>query len=372
MSLNYLAPIGTMSYGICGVNLLTSLHNLNKEVSLFPISGRIEKPANHHIEALEKALEKAKTFDYNAPSLRLYHQFALQESIGKGLKTGYTFFELDKLQPHEVHQLNYLDIVFSPSEWAKQVMINSGVTSQIEILNPGIDKQIFDNTQPANITTDQPNTTIFLSCGKWEYRKSHDVVLDAFNAAFTPNDNVLLITLCFNPIITNGFNGPEESKAWEITYLNSKMGQAKKINVINQRFETQSEIASIMKVVDCGLFPSRAEGWNMPATEMLSLGKHCIMSNYSAHTEFAEKAGARLIQIEQLEEAYAPPFFPEGKGNWAAYTQNSFDQFVELMREVHQEKQSGKLVENKQGRVLFTDIITWENSAKKLCSILKL
>lgn len=370
--LNFLTPYCSTSYGICGVNLLTALNKLEKEVSLFPISGRIEKPADHHIEALEKALEKAKTFDYDAPSLRLYHQFALQESIGKGLKTGYTFFELDTLQPHEVHQLNYLDIVFSPSEWAKKVMIKNGVTTKIEILNPGIDKLIFDQAKPADITTDQKNTTIFLSCGKWEYRKAHDVILDAFNSAFEPNDNVLLITLCFNPIITNGFNGPEESKAWETTYLNSKMGQAKRINVINQRFETQSEIASIMKAVDCGLFPSRAEGWNMPAAEMLYLGKHCIMSDYSAHTEFAKNGGARLIPITELEEAYAPPFFPEGRGNWAGYNKDSFEQFVYLMRQVHYEKQNGELGINKQGRTLFSDIITWENSAKKLCAILEI
>ena len=34
---------------------------------------------------------------------------------------------------------------------------------------------------------------MFLACGKWEARKGHDVIPDAFCRAFRPGDNVLLV-----------------------------------------------------------------------------------------------------------------------------------------------------------------------------------
>jgi hypothetical protein len=40
---------------------------------------------------------------------------------------------------------------------------------------------------------------VFLNVGKWEYRKGHDVLLEAFNKAFEPTDNVRLVMNCHNP-----------------------------------------------------------------------------------------------------------------------------------------------------------------------------
>lgn len=368
--LNYLAPINNVSYGIVGTNLLSALWQEGIEASLFPIGGGYQVPYKHHQEWLKKGLEKAIYFDHNAPSFRLYHQFALQEHIGRGLKFGYSFFELDKLQPHEVHQINCLDLMFSPSEWAKRVMIESGVKTPIQILMPGVDTILFDEAKPANITTDQPNPTVFLSCGKWELRKNHDGLLDCFNKAFEPKDNVLLITLHHNPIIFHNFNGPQESKKWNYMYANSKMGLAGKINIIDQKFETQAEIASIMKVADCGVCLSKAEGWDMPLAEMLYLGKQCIATNYSAHTQFAW-GNCHLVDINEKEEAFDGVFFKGGQGSWAKFGENQIDQTVELIRKVHRAKQEkGKLGFNYSGMELFTNHITYSNMAKRIKSIL--
>ena len=52
-----------------------------------------------------------------------------------------------------------------------------------------------------------------------------------------------------------------------------------------------------MSQVDCGVFPSRAEGRNLELLEMMSAGKHVITTDYSAHTEFCTKDNAGLVPI---------------------------------------------------------------------------
>ena len=64
-----------------------------------------------------------------------------------------------------------------------------------------------------------------------------------------------------------------------------------------------------MSKVDVGIFPSRAEGWNLEILELMSCGKHIITTNYSAHTEFCNKENALLVDIDELETAYDGKWF---------------------------------------------------------------
>ena len=52
-------------------------------------------------------------------------------------------------------------------------------------------------------------------------------------------------------------------------------------------------------MADCGLFPARAEGWNLELLEMMACGKQVIATNYSAHTEFCTKENSILIESDE-------------------------------------------------------------------------
>ena len=60
------------------------------------------------------------------------------------------------------------------------------------------------------------------------------------------------------------------SEKWKNLYIDSKNGH--KVRFID-RAKTQEEVYNIMAKVDCGIFPSRAEGWNL---ELLEL---CLAAN---------------------------------------------------------------------------------------------
>ena len=96
--------------------------------------------------------------------------------------------------------------------------------------------------------------------------------------------------MCDNPFIGEG------NQNWQNLYKNSKLGS--KIRMI-PRQKTHQDVMSIMRQADCGVFPSRAEGWNLELLEMMALGKDVIATNYSAHTEFCNENNCRLIEIKK-------------------------------------------------------------------------
>ena len=71
-------------------------------------------------------------------------------------------------------------------------------------------------------------------------------------------------------------------------------GLGNKIRMI-PRQKTQNDVYNIMIQTDCGVFPARAEGWNLELLEMMACGKQVIATNYSAHTEFCNPDNCRLI-----------------------------------------------------------------------------
>jgi glycosyltransferase involved in cell wall biosynthesis len=310
-------------------------------------------------------------YDPNAPCLRLYHQFLMHEFVGRGLHAGYTFFELDKLTADEIHQLNSLDVVFVASKWAEQVLRKSGVASpRICVARPGVDRTVFyPGVCPTPLAKQTPNTTVFLNVGKWSSLKGMDFLLEAFNAAFTPADDVLLIMACFNPLQVNGFDGPAESARWQAMYEASPLGLAGKVRVVPGRLPDQHAVASLMAAADCGFFPARGEGWNMPLAEMLGMGKWCVHTEYSAHTEFATAAGSLPIECGETEEAYDPPFIRPGVGNWALLGPSQLEQAVTHLRAAHRFRQGGVLV-NEKGPELFSRL-TWVNCAATIVENLR-
>ena len=120
-----------------------------------------------------------------------------------------------------------------------------------------------------------------------------------------------------------------------------------------------------MSRVDCGLFPSRAEGWNLEALELLACGKHLIITDYAGHTEFCTKENSRLVTIREKEMAYDGKWFDGKTGKWAKVGNPEVDQAAEHMREVHKLKSKGSLGLNEEG-VKTARRFSWKNTAKKI------
>jgi glycosyltransferase involved in cell wall biosynthesis len=360
MNINLIAPICNTSYGIVGSYLVDSLTKLGCKVALFPINDRNQLTCHPKlIDSIQQALNNAEMPNFDAPCIRLWHQFNMSQFVGRGIRVGFPIFELDTFTKQELHHLqNGCDSIFVCSKWADGVIEESVFNGRCDISNIiplGIDPEVF---YPAKSNR---KTTVFFNAGKWEVRKGHDILIDAFCQAFKPDDDVELWMLCHNQFYTE-----EENNRWEYKYrVNNSMEG--KVRILRPQ-ETQSQVADIMRQTDCGVFPYRAEGWNMELLEMMACGKQNIATNYSGPTEYANYNNCHMFTPTEMESAFDGKWF-KNQGNWAKLDNACVDVIIHAMQTVHGRKQ-------REGATICQEAVdtgkwfTWENTAKAVISAL--
>jgi glycosyltransferase involved in cell wall biosynthesis len=286
--------------------------------------------------------------------LRIWHQFDLAQFVGCEGRIGFPIFELDTFTPREIHHINNLDYMIVCSHWAQRIVKNHSKINpylSVDVCPLGVDRTIFNE----NINNPHDYYVTFLNIGKWEVRKGHDVIIQAFEKAFEPSDSVRLWMMCDNPFLSE-----KTIKAWQFQYKHGRLGS--KVSFLS-RVKTAHEVARIMGEADCGVFPARAEGWNLELLEMMSLGKQVIATNYSGHTEFCTDNNCMLLDVNELESAYDGIWF-HNQGNWAKLTDKHVDQIAEYMRMVYNKKKRSEGLTNFNG-IVTAQKFSWENSVKR-------
>jgi glycosyltransferase involved in cell wall biosynthesis len=348
--LNIIAPVNQLGYGVTGINFVKGINEAGHTPAL-TVLGHPDVPEDD-VEIIQEAVNASKTPNWEAPCVRIWHQHDMSMFVGRGTKIGMPIFELDRFTDLERHHLSFPDKLFVCSDWAKQVILNNFPDREgnVEVVPLGVDTKLF------RVNVSSRDETIFLNCGKWEVRKGHDILVEAFNQAFDESDKVELWMMCDNP-----FHNKEENFEWERLYKSSKLGT--KIRMI-PRQQTQKEVYEIMQQADCGVFPARAEGWNLELLEMMSCGKQVIATNYSGHTEFCNSENCNLIETSELEPAVDNKWF-RGQGQWAKMDEEQIKQIADQMRKIHQSKKEDRLRINQDG-IDTAKKYSWKNSSEIL------
>jgi len=344
--INLQTPINSLGYGVAGYNILKELYRRDPSVALYPIG-----QPDLDDDFIVGAVNNMRNLELDRPHVKIWHQHDLFQRVGRGKHFGFPIFELTEFDVRELTSMSHCDELLVCSEWAKEV-VNKSVGLKTSVVPLGVDTEIF---YPSRLLNSEK--TIFFNCGKWEKRKGHDILGECFNKAFTKTDNVELWMMCDNPFL------PEDKKnSWESLYKTS--GLSDKIRLI-PRQQHHQDVARLMNMVDCGVFPARAEGWNLELLEMMACGKHVIATNYSAHTEFCSPVNSRLVNTHNLETAFDGVFFDGKKGFWAELAEEQKDVIIEYMRDIHSLKQSGQLGINQNG-IDTANKFTWKNTVDKL------
>ncbi len=347
--LHLLSPHSRTGYGVTGAQLLRALRDAHIPVAFHPIGplDRTITDAAHIDSTLAGALVHP-----DAPSVRLSQQFDLTTHAGQGATAGFTIFERDAFTADELAGMRAQDALIVCSEWARSVCVANGLGDKpIHVVPLGVDRAIFNEHVPARQRT---GDTVFLQVGKLEPRKGQRELLRAFESAFTPNDSVRLVLSCTNPFI-----GRDEMDALLEPFRTSHM--AARIVIRTAELASLRAVAEVMATADCGVFAARAEGWNLEALEMLSMGKQVIATDFSAHTEYMNAGNARLVSIDGLEPALGGTL----TGRWAAWGDPQHEQLVAHLRDVHTARQAGTLSVNHAG-IATAEQFSWEHSAAAL------
>lgn len=357
MDINLLAPVNQLGYGVVGYNVLKSLVENDVNVAYFPIGNPSWDGSVESKDLINNAIRNGHYYNPAAESIRIWHQFELDKFVGHGDRIGWPIFELNTFDDRERHQLSNVDELIVCSQWAKDVIKQNGIKTKTSVVKLGVDTSKFFVDETARTTRPAwcKDTTIFLNIGKWEKRKGHEELCEAFSKAFEFNDNVELWMINHNPFIGR------INEDWKRKFATSKMGPNVKFF---DRFDSHEHLRILFNQVDCGIFPSHAEGWNLEIPEMMACGAHIIATNYSGHTEFLTEDNSKLIEVDGLEPAHdaiGGKWF-RGQGEWAKF---SVDALVERMREVHKLKQEGQLGINNPG-IETAKALSWKNTAEQI------
>lgn len=337
------------SYGLVTLNLLKELakrhtvdvHDFDKNSDLGEFNTLVRQ-----------CILPIPNLKYNSPSLRIAHQFDMAKRIGRGKSFGYTFSEVDSLTELEKVNLNSLDTVIVPTEWAKEIYHKEGIEN-IKVCPAGYDHTIFSPVEY------MPPKCVFLSLGKWEIRKQQGVIVECFKKAFGASDNVELWMSCDNRF------AQDFVEAQKSMYKQALGDRIKLIGHIS----APSGIARLMQQSYCFVAPSLAEGWNLPLLEAMACGKMNIATNYSGHTEFCTPETTVLIEPTGLTPAVDGMWFreksPTNCGNWCTYNQ---DDLIESMRLIYGKYKDGVVLNQKAHDA--AKYFTWEESSKTVEDIL--
>ena len=345
--LNYIGPICSTGYGLTSINILKNLIKYY-DITLSPISHQLAVDNEEDYNLCNSLLDSQKIIDIHAPCLKIWHQFDLASRIGKGEYFGFPIFELDTFDFKEKNHLNCADHLLVCSNWAKTIIENNKINKPVTVVPLGVDTSIFDANIPES-SYQNPNY-IFLTIGKWEIRKGHDVLIETFNKAFEENDNVELWLATSNPFLNQ-----EELQYWINLVDNSKLRS--KIKIFN-RLNSHHDVAKLIKYSNCGVYVSRAEGWNLELLETIVMNKPVIATNYSGHTEFCNSNNSFLVEINDNESAIDNKWF-FGNGKWAKIEKTQKDQIIEHMRYCYKNR-----ILTNNDYLGTKNTFSWKNTAK--------
>lgn len=211
--------------------------------------------------------------------------------------------------------------VWACSEFVRQGYIQSGVPAEKVAMVPlGIDPTRFNpHITPYDFSKNvytrhiKQDTFTFLFVGGTIARKGIDVLLDAYDRAFSARDNVTLIIKDFG---TNSFYA-NQGMGVLIKALQAKPGGANIVYLSEDM--TEGEIASLYAACDCLVHPYRGEGYGLPIAEAMACGKPTVVTNFGAALDFANAENSYLVsaRVQNLAEKRIGDMETVGYPYWA-------------------------------------------------------
>jgi glycosyltransferase involved in cell wall biosynthesis len=306
-------PFGSMhGWGVCTQSVakelsrLTPLTLLTENFSAEQVNGyldhlylrQITKPIKEFIKdqkgPLSGALIQAIYNDTLAP----------WEPVLRGeFNLGYIFSEQTTYAPEQIQTArDSFDVIAAGSSWCEMVLRGLGLDNVRTILQ-GVDPSVFNPSH--NQKSLYPDRFVVFSGGKFELRKSQDLVIAAFKRLLQKHDDALLVASWYNP-------WPQHMESMRLSrfvdyqpgedYYQGVQGVLDRAGVPKDKVillppTPHFEMSRIYKNCDIGIFPNRCEGGsNLVLMEFLACGKPAIVSNSSGHKDVASRQNSLLLE----------------------------------------------------------------------------
>lgn len=321
------APIATRSgYGDHSRDILKSLFDLDKyEVKIVPTrwGNTPQDQIDPQTEFGQRILSNIVTQLDKQPDIFIQVSVANEfKKVGK-YNIGITAGVETTLAPQEFIQgSNLMDLVITPSEFTKDVLIKTQytqvdkntkqpvgelkTTTPVEVLFEGVNLDVFNSKSSSSILEGVTTDFNFLYVGHWlqgnlgQDRKDTGMVIKTFCTVFkdVPKDKQPGLILKTSAA---GFSvGERENIADKIKQVTKEYGE--KCPPIHLVFGdlSESELNSLYndEKVKAMLMFTKGEGYGRPLAEFATTGKPILVSNWSGHVDFLPKENTVFLEGE--------------------------------------------------------------------------
>lgn len=219
----------------------------------------------------------------------------------------YCYWGEHHLKEAHVRQLNTVNVIFVNSKFSRQMLLESGVCPEIQLLHPGYNPNLHFPVSNKN------GRLRFLFVGQQWRRKGLDVLAAAWQE-FKHNKDVRLTVK-----IT-----PNNSSDKEI--VERLFHECPNVEIINAHLP-EAELAALYQQHDIFVYPSRSEGFGIPVLEAMACGCFPVVTNYGGYLDFCTRDNALLTPIK----GKAPRDDGFEEGEWA---EPSIENLIDDLRSV--------------------------------------
>ena len=363
MRINFFAPINRLGTGIHAFNLIRAFERRGHDVSLIPPMGQV-RVSN---EDTTRWLSKKDRLISHTPSVMIFDPTWLYQFSGRP-RLGFAVFETDRLDPAQLEAVCSCDGVLVPSDWGRRVLESHGVPPWcIRVVNEGFEPADFPLVPAADRNS---QTFTFCHVGKVEERKGTLQIVRCF-AKELASDHAKLEILSSDPfghggmqklvelLMELGFSVVEDHSQTAVTWRKGGLT----IRLWNERPESTAWIYTIS---DCGIYPSKGEGWGLPILECIVSGVPAIVGSWSGHSEFITMGYPQELAFDRSRSEVANDglWFRGDRGSWHVVDDDQVRYKIrwafENARALRKEERWTRFVDGTRDR------FTWDNAAGML------
>ena len=249
----------------------------------------------------------------------------------RGRNVVWAIFEQDKLAPAYLNRLSRADLIWTPSNWAKEILEGQGLPiGKVDLVPEGVAPEIFHPFCRAWHEKRHPEIFRFLMLGKFEARKGYAQLIEAFVKAFGKDTNVELL------IKGDFFHLGREVRGAKLLDFVRRYG-APNIRLLTGEV-SREDLFLIYNSADAFVFPSRAEGWGLPLIEAMATGLPALAVNYSGQTEFLKEVKGYFMPVAYkmvpINDSEYQQFALGDEGDWGRWAEADIDDLAQKMRDM--------------------------------------
>lgn len=288
------------SWAVTGRGIAQGLINLGHDVQLFSTDGIKNLPASlksnligYVEENQSKVVGRLPDNNYDCQiSYTAMRNFANYLSNGNKNRFGIWTYEWggkNVLPNGFAKSYIYSDYILAPSNFSKQIFLDSGVPdNHIKVIPHGINSIDYNKTNTISFSTNK-KFKILSVLTQNHIRKNIPGMLNAYGKAFSNKDDVCLII--------KG-KGKAVNQSFEVS-LDECLAKFKKTYPNHAEIKLYPEFIEDMSIlyrsVDCLFALSNCEGFFFPALEALASGKLVIAPNWGGQLDFLNESNSLLI-----------------------------------------------------------------------------